>query len=610
MSTLVVIGTTAAWLYSTAVALWPDAVMAAGLEPMTYYDSAAVIIGLVLAGRWLEQRAKSATAGAVKRLIELQPRTARVVRGGSEADVAISEVRVGDLVRVRPGEKVAVDGRITDGSSALDESMLTGEAMPVAKGIGDEVTGATLNTTGTFLFRATRVGRDTVLAQIVRLVEQAQGSKAPIQQLADRVTGWFVPAVVLVAMATFVIWLLFGPEPRLTFALVSFISVLIIACPCAMGLATPTAIMVATGRAAESGFLVRGGEAMERGAHVDTVVFDKTGTLTRGKPAITRVLGADETDVLTLAAAAEVGSEHPLAAAIVDAAHQRALVLPAVSGFEAAAGHGVHAHLGESEIVVGNRRLMADHGVDTSAFLAGRDAASSPGVTAVFVAVDGELRGLIEIGDEVRPEASAAVASLGERGVQVWLLTGDERRVAEAIAERTGIPAGNVIAEVLPADKQAEIERLQLSGRRVAMVGDGINDAPALAQADLGVAIGTGTDVAIEASDVTLIGNDVRLVPSALELSRQTVGVIRQNLFWAFAYNVILIPVAMGVLYPFTGLLLDPILAAAAMALSSVTVIANSLRLNRFRSGPRTPKGPPVPITGDQRLLARDPSTR
>ena len=607
MSTLVVLGTTSAWLYSTVVALAPHLVMVAGVEPMTYYDSAAIIIGLVLAGRWLETRAKTSTAGAVRRLIALQPRTARVVRGDREIDIPISQVVAGDLVRVRPGEKVPVDGRVVEGSSAVDESMLTGEAMPVAKGAGDEVIGATVNTTGSFVFRATRVGRDTVLAQIVKLVEQAQGSKAPIQQLADSVTGWFVPAVLVVALGTFAVWLLIGPEPRLTFALVNFISVLIIACPCAMGLATPTAIMVATGKAAESGFLVRGGEAMESGANVDTVVFDKTGTLTRGRPSVADVFvapafGGSAADVLRVAAAAEVGSEHPLASAIVEAANEQGVQLPPSAGFEAAVGHGVHATVDGAAVIVGNARLMADRGIDVSALETEHESVAEAGRTGVYVAVDGRLIGLLSIGDQLRVEASAAVQALIAGGIDVWLLSGDERRVAEAVALRVGIPAANVIAEVMPADKQAEIRRLQLSGHRVAMVGDGINDAPALAQADLGVAIGTGTDVAIEASDVTLVGSDLRLVGAALELSRRTVRVIRQNLFWAFAYNVVLIPVAMGALFPAFGLLLDPVLAAAAMALSSVTVVANSLRLGRVRSS--SPPLPPMIADPDEGRVA------
>jgi Cu+-exporting ATPase len=605
MSTLVVLGTSAAWLYSVAVTLTPTLVASTGVEPMTYFDSAAVIIGLVLAGRWLEARAKSHTAGAIRRLAGLQPRTARIVRGGREIDVALSEVLAGDIVRVRPGEKVPVDGRVIEGSSAVDESMLTGEAMPVSKGVGDEVIGATLNTTGTFLFRATRVGRETVLAQIVRLVENAQGSKAPIQRLADAVTGWFVPVVLAIATATFAIWLLAGPEPRLTFALVTAISVLIIACPCAMGLATPTAIMVATGRGAEQGILIRGGEALENAERIDTVVFDKTGTLTRGRPAVARVTaaaGVDERDLLRVASAVETGSEHPLGAAIVEHARALGLESTAALGFEATAGHGAHADVGGRHSIVGNARLMADHDISIESARDAFDAATRDGLTTVFVAADGRLLGLISLSDPVRPEASAAVAALARRGIESWLLTGDTRRVAEAVAGTVGIATDHVVAEVLPAEKQAHVASLQAVGRRVAMVGDGINDAPALAQADLGVAIGTGTDVAIEASDITLMGGDPRLVDGAIALSARTMRTIRQNLFWAFAYNVVLIPVAMGVLYPFTGILLDPILAAAAMALSSVTVVVNSLRLRAFR--------PPVPGNRDDGWMRLAPVAR
>jgi Cu+-exporting ATPase len=599
MSTLVVLGTTAAWLYSAVITVWPGLVMDVGLEPMTYFDSAAVIIGLVLAGRWLEARAKSATIGAVRRLAGLQARVARVVRDGREVDVALAEVQAGDLVRVRPGEKVPVDGRIIEGASALDESMLTGEPMPAAKGVGDEVIGATLNTSGSFVFRATRVGRDTVLAQIVRLVEEAQGSKAPIQRLADAVTGWFVPAVLALALATFVVWLVFGPEPRATFALINLISVLVIACPCAMGLATPTAIMVGTGRGAEQGVLIRGGEALESAERIDTVVFDKTGTLTRGRPALADVVpapGIDADELLRVAAAVEKGSEHPLAAAILEGAASRGVTIPRATGFEVAAGYGAHAHIDERMAVVGNARLMTDHKLDLTPLLGQAQAAAAAARTPVYVALDGRLLGLLAIADPVRPESAQAVAGLHRHGIETWLLTGDQRLVGEAVAREVGIQSDHVIAEVRPADKAEQIRSLQSKGRVVSMVGDGINDAPALAQADLGVAIGTGSDVAMEASDVTLVGGDPRLVATAISLSRETMRTIRQNLFWAFAYNLILIPVAMGALYPFTGLLLDPILAAAAMALSSVSVVANSLRLRRFR--------PPVPRSGAKGQIA------
>ncbi|CAN5797852.1 heavy metal translocating P-type ATPase [soil metagenome] len=602
MSSLVVLGTSAAWLYSAAITLWPGLITSGGLAPLTYFDTAAIIIGLVLAGRWLEARAKSATAGAVRRLAGLQPRTARIVRAGIESDIGLEDVCAVDLLRVRPGDKVPVDGHIVEGASALDESMLTGESMPVAKGAGDEVIGATLNTTGSFVMRATRVGRDTVLAQIIRLVEQAQGSKAPIQRVADAVTGWFVPAVLLIALLTLAIWLLVGPEPRATHALVAFISVLIIACPCAMGLATPTAIMVATGRGAEAGILIRGGEALEAAERIDTVVFDKTGTLTMGRPevaSITPVDGVTVDELLAVASAIEQGSEHPLAHAIRSAAADAGISVPSSSDFEATAGHGAHALVDGSPAVVGNARLMADHDIDTTPLSAELGRAAAAGRTPVIVARAGRLLGTIAIADALRPEAKRGVAALHERKIQVWLLTGDRREVGEAIAAAAGIAPDHVMAEVLPADKQSHIARLQAAGARVAMVGDGINDAPALAQADLGIAVGTGTDVAMEASDVTLVGADLRLVGVAIALSARTMRTIRQNLFWAFAYNVVLIPVAMGALFPFTGLLLDPILAAGAMAFSSVSVVLNSLRLRGYK--PAVPSG-----HDDGRLAARE----
>ena len=587
MNTLVAVGTTAAWSYSAVVTLWPELVKGAGIEPVSYFDSASIIVGLILAGRWLEARAKSQTAGAVRGLMGLAPRTARLVDGSAERDVPIESVQLGDLVRVRAGEKVPVDGMVVEGSSSVDESMLTGESMPVSKAAGDEVIGATLNTSGSFVLRATRVGRDTVLAQIVRMVQEAQGSKAPIQRLADSVSARFVPAVLGLAAVTFVAWYAFGPQPTFTHALVAAIAVLIIACPCAMGLATPTAIMVGTGRAAESGILVRGGSALETAGRVDTVVFDKTGTLTLGRPAVVDVAAADGVtpdDVLTLAAAVERGSEHPLGAAIVVEVERRGLTVPAATDFANLPGQGVTASVDGATAFAGSARLIAERGVEIGALAASIDAMSGAGRTVILVARDARLAGVVAISDPIKPEAAAAVRQLRDRGIAVWLLTGDSRPVADAVARQIGIE--NVIAEVLPAEKAQRIRELQAAGRRVAMVGDGINDSPALAQADLGIAIGTGADVAIEASDVTLVGGDPRLVVSAIRLSQQTVRVIWQNLFWAFGYNVILIPVAMGVLYPFFGLLLDPGIAAGAMAASSVSVVLNSLRLRRFDPRP------------------------
>ncbi len=595
MNTLVALGTSAAWGYSAFVTLWPHAVMAAGLEPETYFDSSAIIIGLILAGRWLEVRAKGQTAGAVRKLMGLQAKTARLVRDGEEIDVPLEQVHAGDVLRVRPGEKVPVDGIVVEGTSSVDESMLTGEPVPVTKTAGDEVIGSTMNTSGSFLFRATRVGRETVLAQIVRMVQAAQGSKAPIQRLADLVSSYFVPIVLATGLATFAVWLAFGPEPRLTLALASFITVLIIACPCAMGLATPTAIMVGTGKGAEAGILIRGGEALELGHRIGTVVFDKTGTLTLGKPAVTDVItvqGLDARDVLVLAASVEKGSEHPLGAAILTHAVERGVETRPVTDFGSLTGHGVEGSVDGKRVLVGNARLMAERGVDPQGLQKVAEEAAANGQTPVHVACDGRLVGLILITDPIKPEAIEAVRALRGRGLEVWLLTGDHRATAAAVARQVGIE--HVMAEVLPGQKQDRVRELQERGQVVAMVGDGINDAPALAQADLGIAIGTGADVAIEASDVTLVGGDPRLVVSAIDLSRRTLGVIKQNLFWAFAYNVLLIPVAMGVLYPFFGITLDPALAAAAMALSSVSVVANSLRLRRYDPRPR-PAGPRDP---------------
>ena len=587
MNTLVAMGTLAAYGYSLVVTLFPEAIASAGLGSETYFDSAAVIIGLVLLGRWLEGRAKREAAGAVRAMLALQPLSARVVRGAREIDLPLREVRAGDLVRVRPGEKVPLDGTVIEGGSAVDESMLTGESLPVAKGEGDAVIGGTLNTTGSFVFRVEQVGDGTALAQIVRLVEQAQGSKAPIQRLADRVTGWFVPAVIGAALMTAAVWLAIGPEPRLTYALTTAIAVLIIACPCAMGLATPTAIMVGTGKGAENGILLRDGAALEQARRVTTVVLDKTGTLTRGRPSVVEVLphsGWDERELLRLAAAAERGSEHPLADAIVRHAESQGLSAPPADTFEALAGRGIRAIVGGRQVLIATERQIADSGVDPSPLLKAAASADSLGRAPVFVAIDGLLAGLITVADTVRPDAGRAVSRLQEAGLEVWMLTGDRAATAAAIGELVGIGPGRILAEVLPGEKVAKVAELQRAGEVVAMVGDGINDAPALAQADLGIALGTGADVAREASDITIIGERLESVPTALALSHATLRTIKQNLAWAFGYNVVLIPVAAGLLFPIAGILLNPALAAGAMALSSVSVVTNSLRLRSFRA--------------------------
>jgi P-type Cu+ transporter len=590
MSTLVALGTSVAYGYSAFVTLWPGIAERWGLPLHVYFETAIVIIALILLGRWIELRAKKQTSAAIRALVGLQPRTARVLRDGAEVDVAVDELRVGDRIRVRPGEKIPVDGIVIDGSTSADESMLTGESLPVGKGPGDVLIGATLNRTGSVVVEATAVGQDTTLAQIVRLVEQAQGAKAPVQRLADLVSGWFVPVVLAVAATTFLGWWLFGPATDgMSLALGTTIAVLIIACPCALGLATPTAVMVGTGKAAELGVLISGGEALEQARKVTTVVLDKTGTITQGRPTLTGVhtaAGWDPDEVLALVASAEVGSEHPLGEAIVAAARACHLAFAAVSRFEAVPGHGIEADVAGRRVVVGNHRHLDRHRIDPRPLADIAHALARTGATTMFVAVDGTPAGVLAVADTIKASSAEAVAQMKALGLEVWMVTGDDRATAQAVADQAGVD--RVMAEVLPQDKADQVRHLQAQGHVVAMVGDGINDAPALAQADLGLAIGTGTDVAIAASDVTLVGGDLRGVVSAIALSRRTVQTIKQGLFWAMAYNVLLIPVAAGVLYPSTGILLDPILAAAAMAMSSVSVVTNALRLRRYRR----PDGP------------------
>ncbi len=582
MHTLIGVGIAAAWIYSTVAVIAPGIFPEADLAEV-YYDVTAVVTALVVLGLALEVKAKGRTSQALKELIGLQPKTARVVRDGHELDVPVGEVVVGDLVVVRPGEKVPVDGVVVDGASAVDESMVTGESIPVEKVAGDEVIGATMNKTGAFRFRATKVGKDTILANVIRMVQDAQGSKAPIARTVDRVSGYFVPAVMILGVLAFLVWYNAGPAPTAAYAVIAFVTVLIIACPCALGLATPTSLTVGIGKAAQNGILIRSGDALQTARSVDAIVLDKTGTITIGKPSLTDLVpeGIGEDQLLRLAAAVERNSEHPLAEAIVEGARERRIEVPEAEGFHAIPGHGVEATVDGRAVLLGNLKLMRDRRIDVGDLPAWAEALAANGKTPMYVAVDGRPAGLVACADTVKEDSRRAIARLQELGIDVYMITGDNRRTAEAIAREVGID--RVLAEVLPQDKAHEVRRLQLEGGTVAMVGDGINDAPALAQADVGIAIGTGTDVAMEASDVTLISGNLRGVVTAIEISRATMRNVHQNLFGAFVYNTAGLPIAAGLLYPFFGILLSPLLAAGAMAFSSVTVVSNANRLRRFR---------------------------
>jgi Cu+-exporting ATPase len=599
MNTLIAVGTSAAYSYSVIAVLFPSLFAARGPEPHVYFDTAAVIVALILLGRFLETRARGQTSEAIKKLIGMQPKTALVIRDGKEMEIPVDDVKVCDLILVRPGERVPVDGIVRQGYSSIDESMITGESIPVEKKVDDEVIGATINKTGNFQFEATKVGKDTTLAQIVRLVEEAQGSKAPVQRLADIIASYFVPIVIGIAIVTFIIWYFVGPAPALTFALLNFVAVLIIACPCALGLATPTAIIVGTGKGAENGVLIRSAGALEQSHKIRTVLLDKTGTLTQGEPRVTDIIAlpsSSQEEVLRLAASVERGSEHPLGEAIVEAASEKKLALSAALDFNAIPGHGVEATIEGNKLILGNLKLIKDRSLALRGLEEEADRLWEEGKTVMFLGINSQVEGIIALADTLKPDAKDAVAALRKLGTEVMMLTGDNQRAAEAIAREVNID--HVLAEVLPEHKAQEVKKLQEGGGVVAMVGDGINDAPALAQADVGIAIGTGADVAMETADITLISGDLRGVVTAIRLSKRTMRTIKQNLFWAFAYNTALIPVAAGVLYLAFGQtgtpwglrfilgdygFLNPILAAAAMAASSLTVVFNSLRLKRFK---------------------------
>jgi len=599
MNTLIAVGTSAAYIYSLIAILAPSIFIAGGIEPHLYFDTSAMIISLILLGRFLEARAKGQTSEAIKKLIGLQPKTALVIREGEEKEMPIEDVIAGDIIIVRPGEQVPVDGIIREGHSSIDESMITGESIPVEKQAGDEVVGATMNKMGSFRFEATRIGKDTTLARIIRLVEEAQGSKAPVQRLADVIASYFVPVVIGIALITFIIWYFVGPAPSLTFALLNFIAVLIIACPCALGLATPTAIMVGTGKGAENGVLIRSAEALERSHKIKVVLFDKTGTLTVGEPVVTGIIAVSphsEDDILRLATSAERGSEHPLGEAIIRAASEKNLELANTADFKAIAGKGIEAEVEGSNLIMGNAALLAEKGLALGGLEEEAESLREKGNTVMFLAIDSSVAGLIALADTLKDNAKEVVAALHKMGTEVVMITGDNSHTANAVAAEAGI--SRALAEVLPENKAQEVRNLQREGKVIAMVGDGINDAPALAQADVGIALGTGTDIAMETGDITLIRGDLSGIVTAILLSRRTMRTIKQNLFWAFAYNIALIPIAAGILFLAFGQsgvpsglnfilgdygFLNPILAAAAMAASSITVVSNSLRLKGFK---------------------------
>lgn len=584
MDTLVALGTTVAYAYSVFVTFFPGVVMDVGLEAMPYFDVAAIVIGLILLGRYFEARAKGQTSEAIKKLIGMQAKTARVVKNGKEVDVPIEQVVIGDIIRVRPGEKIPVDGVILEGESSVDESMITGESIPVDKMKDDTVVGATMNKAGTFTYKATKVGNDTMLAQIIKLVEEAQGSKAPIQRIADLISSYFVPIVIMLAIFTFLVWYIFGPNPMLVFALLNTVAVLIIACPCAMGLATPTAIMVSTGLGAEKGILIKDAQSLETAQRINTIIFDKTGTLTKGKPEVTDVIplgNFKENDLIRLAASIEKGSEHSLADSITRKADSTKIPLEKVEKFQAVAGHGVKGTVLNKVVIFGNRKLMEREKIEFNSINDKITLLESEGKTVMIIAIDKKIAGLIAVADTIKDSAKEGILALQRKGIEVIMITGDNRKTANAIASKLGIK--KVLAEVLPDQKEGEVKKLQSVGKIVAMVGDGINDAPALASADIGIAMGTGTDVAIESADITLINKNLMSVASAIELSKKTMKTIKLNLFWAFGYNVLLIPVAMGILYPSFGILLSPIFASFAMATSSISVVGNSLLLRKVK---------------------------